>query len=129
MIQIIPIQDQQREEQILKTLLKKGENNGRVLVMTEGNEELGTVALKIVDRKLVIIKFSLANNCDFENLSMEEEFFIDTLMRSAASYAETNGANFIETETNEYNKFFAKKGFEILDTHAFAVMSKIVHYT
>lgn len=123
------MKDKERESQILKILLKNEENNSRVLLMTEGENELGTVALKIYERTLIIIDISLENDCDFENLNIEEDFFVDTLMRSAASYGETKGANFIETQDNKYNKILAKKGFTVDENHAFTKMSTIVHYT
>lgn len=118
----------EKEAEILQNLAEKGDN-ARVLEMTEKTECLGTVAVVIREKTLVIINFSLANACDFENLSMEETFYIDTLMRSAASYGETHGARKIETTNSEYNTFLKRRGFKTDETHAFTDMSTIVHYT
>ncbi len=98
-------------------------------MMTERGIELGLVATEIIEKRLIILEFDLLNSCDFDNLNLEEEFFVDSLMRSAASYGETNGADFIELKSNTYNKFLAKKGFTVTDTHAFAPMSLIVKYS
>lgn len=119
--------DREREKSLLKSL--PAEDNARVLFMTEGNEELGWVAVSLQERTLRLLKFSLPSCKDYAAPDMESSFFLDTLMRSAASYGETNGADFIETATAEYNAFLNKQGFTVDDTHAFTPMSTIVHYS
>ena len=57
----------------------------------------------------MIFDFDLSRPCNFDDLAMEESFFVDTLMRSAASYGETNGADKIETTSNKYNNFLKKR--------------------
>ncbi len=97
--------------------------------MTERGSELGMVSLAVRGSKLMIFEFTLANPCDFEKLDEEQSFFVDTLMRSAASFGETNGASGIHTANNLYNSFLQTKGFETDENHAFTKMSTIVHYT
>ncbi len=118
--------DREEERKILTQSQVKGD---RVLVMEEKGEKLGYVSLKISDKTLYIIDFLLQNEFDCNNLSMEESFFLDSLMRSAASYGETKGADKIETVNNKYNNFLKKKGFDTDFSHAFTPMSTIVHYT
>lgn len=96
--------------------------------MEDGSKEIGWVSLKVEDENLYIIKIELNTKCDFENLDMEQSFYVDTLMRSAASYGEVHGARKIYTVDSLYNSFLIKKGFQIVDGVAFTPMSTIVHY-
>ncbi len=97
--------------------------------MDENGSELGWVSLKIDGETLVIIKFELTGGFDINNLDMEQVFFLDSLMRSAASYGEVHGAVDIKTADNAYNAFLAKKKFLTDEQGAFILMSEIVKYS
>lgn len=114
--------DREAEKGLLRGIEGLSEN-ARVLLMTEGEETLGWVAVDLVELTLRMLKFHVETEND-----MERNFYLDTLMRSAASYGETNGADRLETAGGEMNDFLRKRGFETDATHAFAPMSLIVHY-
>ena len=125
MIEILPLKDQEKEDKILSSLNETSET-AKVLMMAEGSEDLGYVAVKLIGDSLVYLAFEIYNS---ENMMpFEKEFYLDTLMRSGASYGENHGANKLETANNLYNDFFKKKGFKTDLFHAFAPMSLIVHY-
>ena len=117
--------DRAAEEEILRTIGEK-EADARVLMMTDGGRQAGFVAVDIVGDTLRMLKFVLYNQLEISD--MDRDFFLDTLMRSAASYGETKGASKLATTDSNMNEFLRKKGFEIDDCHAFAPMSLIVHY-
>ncbi len=121
------MKDKAREEELLQNLLERGDKS-RVLLMSERGVELGYVTLFIKGKTLVIAEMSLFKDCNFDKLNMEDSVFCDCLMRAAASFAETNGANFIETLDSTYNTFLKTKGFETTETNAFIDMNKIVKY-
>ena len=129
MLQIVPMQEKDREKAIcLKTAGADAES--RVLIMTDGAEELGHVVVSLRDAVLYIHGFDLGGKTDFstEKPGMEEIFILDTLMRSAASFGETNGANHIRTTFPDFYDFFKLRRFDVTDTHAETPMSTIVHY-
>ena len=114
-----------KEEELLRAIEEK-ESNARVLLMTDGGSPMGFVAVDILKDTLRMLKFVVYEQ---ENISeMEKTFFLDTLMRSAASYGETNGADKLATVNSEMNEFLKKRGFQTDDSHAIAPMSLIVHY-
>lgn len=103
-------------------------DGAKILVMTDRGEPLGWTAVEILEGALRILKLS-AGDYDFSRKpEMEETFILDTLMRSAASYGETFGAVSIETAFPDFYGFFAARGFETDETHAFTPMSTIVRY-
>lgn len=117
------MQNKQQEEEILKGI-GASEANARVLEMTEQSELLGWVAVDILDETLRMLKFNICQDVsEFEGI-----FYLDTLMRSAASFGETNGADKLATTEPSLNDFFKKRGFDVDSVHAFAPMSLIVHY-
>ena len=125
MIEILPLKDKEKEEELLQAIEKK-EANARVLLMIDGDSPIGFVAVDILKDTLRMLKFVVYEQ---ENISdMEKTFFLDTLMRSAASYGETNGADKLATINSEMNEFLKKRGFQTDNYHAFAPMSLIVHY-
>lgn len=96
--------------------------------MTERGSLLGWVAVELEDKVLRILKLS-AGDYDFVAPPAGEEVFIlDTLMRSAASFGENFGANFIETTFPDFHRFFASRGFSVGDTNVSTPMSTIVKY-
>lgn len=103
-------------------------DNAKVLAMTDRGELMGWVAVELQDGVLRILKLT-AGDYDFSNKpDIELTFILDTLMRSAASYGETFGADSIETAFPDFYGFFKARGFETDDTHAFTPMSTIVRY-
>lgn len=102
--------------------------SARVLAMTERGEMLGWVAVEIEDKVLRILKLT-AGEYDFASPPEGEvNFILDTLMRSAASYGEDKGANFIETSFPDFHRFFAARGFSVGETNVSTPMSTIVKY-
>ena len=121
------MQDKEQEKELLKQVDTAGEN-ARVLAMTERGATLGWAAVEIEDKVLRILKLS-AGEYDFTlPPGGEENFILDTLVRSAASYGEALGANFIETAFPDFHRFFAVRGFSVGDTNVSAPMSVIVKY-
>ena len=127
MIEILPMQDREQERDLLKQVEAAGEN-ARILAMTERGTLLGWVAVELEDKVLRILKLT-AGEYDFASPPAGEEVFIlDTLVRSAASYGENFGANFIETAFPDFHRFFATRGFSVSDTNVSTPMSTIVKY-
>ena len=99
--------------------------------MTDGADELGLVVAGVRERTLVVYGFSVAGRTDFtaEKPDAETVFILDTLLRSAASFGEVNGADRIRTTFPDFYDFFRLRGFEAAESHMEAPMSAIVHYT
>ena len=110
------------EEAALLAKTEGAPDNGRVLVMTDDEETLGYV--------VVFYGFSVSGQTDFTKAKPDPmtTFVLDTLMRSAASFGETNGMNHIRTAFPDFFDFFKQRGFAVAEDHAEAPMSLIVHY-
>ena len=123
------MQEKDRELAICKAVAGAGDNS-RVLVMTDGAEELGHVVVSLKEQVLYIHEFNVGGKTDFtaEKPGMEEIFILDTLMRSAASFGETNGADHIRTTFPDFHSFFKLRRFDVTDEYAETPMSTIVHY-
>lgn len=127
MIQILPMEDREKERELLAQVDGAGDK-ARVLAMTDRGEQVGAVAVELRGAQLWILRL-WAGDYDFsEKPQGETAFFLDTLMRSAASYGETFGATEIVTAFPDFFDFFKARGFEVDDTHAFTPMSTIVRY-
>jgi len=113
------------EEAALLAKTEGAPDNGRVLVMTDGEETLGYVVVALEDDTL-----SVSGQTDFTKAKPDPmtTFVLDTLMRSAASFGETNGMNHIRTAFPDFFDFFKQRGFAVAEDHAEAPMSLIVHY-
>ena len=122
MIEILPMSDRLEEEKILAPFAEKTEQ-ARVLEMTEQEKILGWVAVDLEKSTLKMLKFCVNAESD-----LEKSFYLDYLMRSAASYGEVKGADELQVTDVEQLAFFQKKGFEIVGDAACAPMSLIVHY-
>lgn len=118
------------EEAALLAKTEGAPADGRVLVMTDGEETLGHVVVALEDDTLVFYGFSVSGQTDFTKNKPDPMtvFVLDTLMRSAASFGETNGMNHIRTAFPDFYDFFRQRGFEIKGDYAEAPMSLIVHY-
>lgn len=100
----------------------------RVLAMKDKGEMLGYAAVELVDNAVHILKLS-ARGYDYSHAPQGETVFVlDTLMRSAASYGETFGADEIITGFPDFFGFFSLRGFDVEDNYAHTPMSTIVHY-
>lgn len=127
MIEILPMEDRQREKELLEGL-ETGDGEPRVLMMADRGEELGWAAVELAGNTLQLLKLS-AGDYDFSRKpALEETFVLDTLLRSAASYGETFGADLFETVFPDFYGFFRARGFESDETHAFGPISVIVKY-
>ena len=129
MLEIVPMQARDREKEICSRTAGADERS-RVLAMTDGADELGYVVVSLKEDVLYIHGFSVNGRTDFsgEKPGMEEVFILDTLMRSAASYGENNGANHIKTTFPDFHSFFKLRKFDVTETCAETPMSTIVHY-
>lgn len=127
MIEILPMADRDREWALLSEVEAAGPE-ARVLAMTERGEMLGWTAVELDGTVLRILKLS-AQGYDYARKPQGEEVFVlDSLMRSAASYGETFGADRIETGFPDFFGFFKARGFDSDEEHAFTPMSTIVKY-
>lgn len=127
MIEILPMADRDRERALLSGVEAVGPE-ARVLAMTERGEALGWTAVELDGTVLRILKLS-AQGYDYARKPQGEEVFVlDSLMRSAASYGETFGADRIETSFPDFFGFFKARGFDSDEEHAFTPMSTIVKY-
>ena len=129
MLQIVPMAEK-TEEAALLAKTEGAPDNGRVLVMTDGEETLGYVVVALADDTLVFYGFSVSGQTDSTKAKPDPmtTFVLDTLMRSAASFGETNGMNHIRTAFPDFFDFFKQRGFAVAEDHAEAPMSLIVHY-
>ena len=127
MIEILPMQDREQEKELLRQVEAAGEN-ARILAMTERGTLLGWAAVELEDKVLRILKLSAGNYSFTDPPAGEESFILDTLVRSAASYGENFGANFIETTFPDFHRFFASRGFSVGETSVSTPMSTIVKY-
>ena len=123
------MQAKDREKEICSRTAGAGAES-RVLAMTDGSEELGYVVVSLKDAVLYIHGFNVSGKTDFtgEKPGMEEIFILDTLMRSAASFGENNGADQIKTTFPDFHSFFKLRKFDVTEDHAETPMSTIVHY-
>ena len=126
----VKIMAEKTEEAALLAKTEGAPDNGRVLVMTDGEETLGYVVIALEDDTLVFYGFSVSGQTDFTKAKPDPmtTFVLDTLMRSAASFGETNGMNHIRTAFPDFFDFFKQRGFTVAEDHAEAPMSLIVHY-
>ncbi len=128
MLQISPMADREEEARRLSALDISGD--ARLLLMTEGQKELGAVAVRLEEKTLYLLSFRTSEGADLLSAAPDAEsaFLFDTLMRSAASFGETHGAERIETAFPDRFDFFRQRGFDIEGDRAVAPMSLIVHY-
>ena len=97
--------------------------------MTEANTLMGYVIVAVENDDLFIIKMNALNYNFEEKPNPEQTFILDSLMRSAASYGETFGANKITTLFPDFFDFFKLRGFDTDKTSAATKMSTIIKYS
>ena len=81
---ILPMEDREREEELLQSLPAEREDNARILMMSDGQEELGWVAVDMVHSVLRMLHIEVPG-AEPDKLSGEAVFVADSLMRAAAS--------------------------------------------
>lgn len=127
MIEILPVADRDEEKAYLAQVEAAGPES-RVLAMRERGSVLGWVALELKGDCLCILRLWAEGYDGSRKPQGEEMFILDSLMRSAASYGETFGADKIETAFPDFFGFFHARGFDTDEIHAFTPMSTIVKY-
>ncbi len=121
------MENRERERELLESVEGAG-GESRVLLLKDGGNPAGYAAVELLDGTLRILRLS-AGTYDFSRPPTGEELFLlDTLMRSAASYGEHFGASFLETSFPDFFGFFAARGFQTDEKHAFTPMNTIVRY-
>ena len=127
MIQILPMEAREREQALLESLPVLGDGP-RGLAMEDRGEALGYVAVELLDGALRILKLEAAGWDVSQKPQGEQVFVLDSLVRAAASYGETFGAQRIETVFRDFFGFFKARGFGVDESHAFGPMGLIVRY-
>ena len=128
MLTILPMEDREREKSLLDGLSQKGEDNARVLLMQDGKEELGWVAVDICHSVLRMLHMEVPG-FELDKLSGEGVFVADSLMRSAASYGAAVGAYRIKSMEPQLSEFLRLRGFTPEKTGAETGLETIVKYT
>lgn len=103
--------------------------DARVIAMTDGVEELGFAVAALRDGTLVLEKL-FAGETDLTAKTPDPGmlFILDTLVRSAVSFGEANGAESVLTAFPDIGGYFAGLGFEIEDGVCCGPVSLIVRY-
>lgn len=121
------MENREEEKKLLEEVGAAAEGS-RVLLMEDRGDPVGHVVAYLEGETLHIQSLH-AQGYDFSRRPQgEEAFILDTLMRSAASYGENNGAQAIATDFPDFFGFFKSRGFETDESHAFTPMSTIVRY-
>ena len=130
MIEILPMGDREEEKRCLAAEAITLENP-RILVMEEGGEQLGQIVVGVERDRLWIAKISQTNGAHLqgERLTPESYFVMDSLLRSAASYGETNGATEMQTMFPDFADFFKQHGFQCREGHMYGKMNLLIHYS
>ncbi len=122
------MEDREREKSLLDGLSQKGEDNARVLLMQDGKEELGWVAVDICHSVLRMLHMEVPG-FELDKLSGEGVFVADSLMRSAASYGAAVGAYRIKSMEPQLSEFLRLRGFTPEKNGAETGLETIVKYT
>ena len=122
------MEDREREKSLLDGLSQKGEDNARVLLMQDGKEELGWVAVDICHSVLRMLHMEVPG-FELDKLSGEGVFVADSLMRSAASYGAAVGAYRIKSMQPQLSEFLRLRGFTPEKNGAETGLETIVKYT
>ena len=127
MIEILPMEDRERERELLGDVETIG-GVPRVLLMADRGKPLGHVVVETAGTVLRILRLEAAGYDFAQKPQGETVFILDSLMRAAASYGETLGAQSIETAFPDFFGFFHNRGFDTDEAHAFTPMGTIVKY-
>lgn len=121
------MEDREREKELLRDVAHAGDK-ARVLLMTDREEAMGYAAVELAGNVLRILKLHAERYDPAQKPTGDAVFILDALMRAAASYGETFGADAIETAFPDFFDFFRLRGFQTDETHAYTPMSTVVHY-
>ena len=61
MIEILPLKNQEKEDKILSSL-NETSKTAKVLMMADGNEDIGFVAVKLIGSSLIYLAFEIYNS-------------------------------------------------------------------
>lgn len=120
------MEDREREKALLDGLSIEREDNARVLMMGDGQEELGWVAVDMLHSALRMLHMEFPGGGEPAN---ENIFIADSLMRAAASYGAATGAYRIKSMQPELNEFLRLRGFTPMPDGAETGLETIVKYT
>ena len=87
------------------------ENNAQVLVMSEGNQELGYVVVDVRSSVVRMLKMKIFGCDNLAELDARSRMCADSMMRAAASYGATVGAYQIESKVDGLQQFLFGCGF------------------
>lgn len=87
------------------------ENNARVLVMSEGDRELGYVVVDVRSSVVRMLKMEIFGCDNLAELDVRSRMCADSMMRAAASYGATVGAYQIESQVDGLQQFLFGCGF------------------
>ena len=90
MITVKPIEDNIRKEQLLSKYHCSAADS-TILVMKDGECELGYAVIDLIQGKLLIHNICLTNG-SVQEPNEEDKIYIDCLRRAAASYGANHGA-------------------------------------
>ncbi len=121
------MEDREKERELLSGL-EEADDSSRVLHMCEREHMMGYAAVAVKEGKVFILKLWAEGYDPSQKPLGEALFILDSLMRAAASFGETKGANEVLTVFPDFWDFFKNRGFTVDETHAFTPMSTIVHY-
>lgn len=97
--------------------------------MTDRDVVMGSCFLHLDNGKATILKLDAGDYDLTEKPDMEQSFILDSLIRSAASYAETKGSLHVETAFPDFHGFFKRMGFQTDNDHAFGTVGVIIKYS
>lgn len=87
------------------------EPDTEVLVMSDGQDELGYVVIDIKSSVIRMLKMEVCGGCDLTKLNEQNRMYADSMMRAAASYGATIGAYQIESQIDELKYYLHSVGF------------------
>ena len=128
MLTILPMQEQDRKEELLREI-PDAEKSAEILMMRDGEEELGYVAIDIKSSVVRMLKIVLGGNPLPEHLGAEDRFLVDSLMRATASYGANNGAYKIECREEAAWEALMISGFQKEGNVSVTELKNIVRYT
>lgn len=128
MLTILPMENQAEQDALLAGIPEKAAGDARILMMQDGNERLGWVAVDMEHSILRMVHMEIPG-CELDKLSGEAVFIADSLMRAAASYGAATGAYRIVSAQPALNEFLRARGFTPKETGAETDLSTIVKYT
>ncbi|WP_312693663.1 hypothetical protein [Caproiciproducens sp.] len=110
MITILTLKDSSRAGQIIR-MVPAAENNAQVLVMSEGDKELGYVVVDVRSSVVRMLKMEISGCGNLAEMDVQSRMYADSMMRATASYGATLGAYRIESQVKGLQQFLFGCGF------------------